>query len=202
MPDPARFLRHVDRLAVPPAEILAEAVRAGGSTQGFAPLIPWLRVSGCTSPRDVRGNLTGPRTVSCPKPRDERSESLGRSPAVQIDDAVLERLGEAVFTALAPVGHRKATVGQSDPFAAERRAFGICRHEVGRRLAERWGLGGRDAALDALAEVAAGAAHEMNNPLMVISGRSRLLAERLAQTRPSTPRRPGRSTARARCWPR
>ena len=39
--------------------------------------------------------------------------------------------------------------------------------------------------LMSLGEIAAGAAHEMNNPLMVISGRSQLLFQQLKQTQPN-----------------
>ena len=54
---------------------------------------------------------------------------------------------------------------------------------VNRRLADAQERIARDRALVAVAELAAGAAHEMNNPLMVISGRSQLLYHALTNPR-------------------
>lgn len=51
--------------------------------------------------------------------------------------------------------------------------------EANRRLMEANEQMARDRTVLAVAELAAGAAHEMNNPLMVISGRSQLLYHRL-----------------------
>lgn len=51
--------------------------------------------------------------------------------------------------------------------------------EANRRLVEANEQMARDRTVLAVAELAAGAAHEMNNPLMVISGRSQLLYHRL-----------------------
>lgn len=52
--------------------------------------------------------------------------------------------------------------------------------ETNRRLAMAQDQIARDRAVLCVAELAAGAAHEMNNPLMVISGRSQLLYRKLA----------------------
>ena len=51
---------------------------------------------------------------------------------------------------------------------------------LNRRLADGHDPINRERAGHSLAELAAGAAHEMNNPLMVISGRSQLLSQRLS----------------------
>ena len=51
--------------------------------------------------------------------------------------------------------------------------------EANRMLMEAQDELGRSKALAALGEIAAGAAHEMNNPLAIISGRSQLLVQRL-----------------------
>lgn len=55
--------------------------------------------------------------------------------------------------------------------------------ETNRRLAMAQDQIAQDRAVLCVAELAAGAAHEMNNPLMVISGRSQLLAQRLTDER-------------------
>ena len=55
--------------------------------------------------------------------------------------------------------------------------------QVNRRLGDAQERIARDRALVAVAELAAGAAHEMNNPLMVISGRSQLLFHALTNPR-------------------
>ena len=53
--------------------------------------------------------------------------------------------------------------------------------EANRRVLDVQEALGRSQAMATLGEVAAGAAHEMNNPLTVISGRSQLLANRLSE---------------------
>jgi signal transduction histidine kinase len=53
--------------------------------------------------------------------------------------------------------------------------------EANRSLVEMQDELARSQALAALGEIAAGAAHEMNNPLTVISGRSQLLASKLTE---------------------
>src|SRR5690606_20597213 len=55
--------------------------------------------------------------------------------------------------------------------------------EANHRLAEAQDQMTRDRAALSIAELAAGAAHEMNNPLMVISGRSQLLYQNLPEER-------------------
>ena len=55
--------------------------------------------------------------------------------------------------------------------------------ETNRRLAMAQDQIAQDRAVLCVAELAAGAAHEMNNPLMIISGRSQLLAQKLADER-------------------
>ena len=55
--------------------------------------------------------------------------------------------------------------------------------ETNRRLAMAQDQMAQDRAVLCVAELAAGAAHEMNNPLMIISGRSQLLAQRLSDER-------------------
>ena len=68
--------------------------------------------------------------------------------------------------------HRESSGELADALAA-----------ANRRLAEAQEQAARDRALVAVAELAAGAAHEMNNPLMVISGRSRQLYHGLSNVR-------------------
>ncbi len=51
--------------------------------------------------------------------------------------------------------------------------------EANRTLSETREMAAKSQAMAALGEIAAGAAHEMNNPLAVISGRSQLLAQKL-----------------------
>ena len=55
--------------------------------------------------------------------------------------------------------------------------------EANRRLTETQAKLARSKVMAALGELAAGAAHEMNNPLTVISGRSQVLASELSQPR-------------------
>ncbi len=77
-------------------------------------------------------------------------------------------LGRAYRTAMASSEARALASRRSERLAAATRALAAQQEEVARHRA-----------LATLGEVAAGAAHEMNNPLTVICGRSQVLAARL-----------------------
>ncbi len=122
---------------------------------------------------------------------DEPSELLGWMDLDSAAHAPLVAAGQWVGGMLLP---RPSDPGAEAALAAAAPALGLwlavalertLAAALGERLAEAWaGLDAlresrtRSQALAAVAEMAAGAAHEINNPLAIISGRAQLMAER------------------------
>ena len=116
----------------------------------------------------------GPRRWAC---LEAEGECVGgvifpAAAGARLDSAVLADLRGGWSLALGLAQHRESAGELADELAA-----------ANRRLAEAQERAARDRALLAVAELAAGAAHEMNNPLMVISGRSRQLYHALTNLR-------------------
>ena len=170
--EPWEVLRFTDdgrllgrRLLSPPATArpLCEIVMADDGGLRCAELAPWLESSLLegADPADVRAIMLAGGSAGAALLYDQ--------PIAQPDTPgqfdVLHRTWEAAIEAAA---HYAATETLAEQLA-----------QANRTLADTRDSAARAQAMAALGELAAGAAHEMNNPLAVISGRSQLLAERL-----------------------
>lgn len=123
------------------------------------------------------------------------ADQLGEQTSLK-DLRVLALPGGADYDTIALLIHDRKALPAGAPLEALTATWGAAiaaatRHQGARRLGERLAQANRliasqqDTLLRAqsmarLGEMAAGAAHEMNNPLAIISGRAQLLASRLA----------------------
>ncbi len=145
------------------ARPLCEIAVADGCVLRCAELAPWLESSLLegADPADVQAIMLTGGSAGAALLYDQPI-AQPRTPG-QLD--VLHRTWEAAIEAAA---HYAATETLAEQLA-----------QANRTLADTRDSAARAQAMAALGELAAGAAHEMNNPLAVISGRSQLLAERL-----------------------
>ena len=170
--EPWEVLRFTDdgrllsrRLLSPPptARPLCETAVADGCVLRCAALAPWLEsplLEGA-DPADVQAMLLAGGSAGAALLHDQPIAQAHTSGQL----SVLHRTWEAAIEAAA---HYVAAETLAEQLA-----------QANRTLADTRDSAARAQAMAALGELAAGAAHEMNNPLAVISGRSQLLAERL-----------------------
>ena len=170
--EPWEVLRFTDdgrllsrRLLSPPstARPLCEIAVADGCVLRCAELAPWLESSLLegADPADVQAMMLAGGSAGAALLYDQPIAQPHTPP--QLD--VLHRTWEAAIEAAA---HYAAAETLAEQLA-----------QANQTLADTRDSAARAQAMAALGELAAGAAHEMNNPLAVISGRSQLLAERL-----------------------
>jgi len=145
------------------ARPLCEIAVGDGCVLRCAELAPWLESSLLegADPADVHAIMLVGGSAGAALLYDQPTAQPHTPP--QLD--VLHRTWEAAIEAAA---HYAATETLAEQLA-----------QANRTLADTRDSAARAQAMAALGELAAGAAHEMNNPLAVISGRSQLLAERL-----------------------
>ncbi len=170
--EPWEVLRFTDdgrllsrRFLSPPltARPLCEIAVADGCVLRCAELAPWLEsalLEGA-DPADVHAMMLAGGSAGAALLYDQPIAQPHTPP--QLD--VLHRTWEAAIEAAA---HYATTETLAEQLA-----------QANRTLADTRDSAARAQAMAALGELAAGAAHEMNNPLAVISGRSQLLAEQL-----------------------
>ena len=128
---------------------------------------------------DIVNNIVRARML----PLIVENEAIGAIVFVERESAISQEQQKLLFEI--PAGVVAAMLGQalacsSNTTMAERFVSLLSNPEAGRMSAES------SEAFDAVAEMAAGAAHELNNPLAVISGRTQLLAD--AETDPDKKR--------------
>ena len=170
--EPWEVLRFTDdgrllsrKLLSPPATArpLCEIAVADGCGLRCAELAPWLESSLLegANPADVQAITLAGGSAGAALLYDQPIAP----PYTPGQFSVLHRTWEAAIEAAA---HYAATETLAEQLA-----------QANRTLADTRDSAARAQAMAALGELAAGAAHEMNNPLAVISGRSQLLVERL-----------------------